>query len=126
MKVVVCGSRNGPKSTFIVMPEEVYREMDRLHAELRITDLMQGGNPCGVDGFARRWATTKPEIRRWVCKAEWIKFGPAAGPIRNRRMVEWHRDIVIGFPGDRGTADMIAQAEAAGIPLRRVLQPAIT
>jgi hypothetical protein len=81
---------------------------------------MQGGAR-GVDSFAREWATTK-HIGRWVCNAEWDKHGRSAGPRRNARMLEWKPDLVIAFPGGRGTADMVAKAEAAGISVRRVLQ----
>jgi len=117
MKVVVCGGRN------FRSPAQVWRELELQHAELHITDLMQGGCPTGVDKFARDWAATRPhEIRRWVCKADWDKHGRAAGPIRNSRMVEWKPDVVIAFPGGAGTANMVKQAEAAGIPVRRVLQ----
>jgi hypothetical protein len=116
VKVVVCGDRG------FQSPAQVWREMDKQHAELHFTDLMQGGCPTGVDKFARDWAKTKPEIKRWVCRAEWTKYGLAAGPIRNGRMAEWKPDYVIAFPGGRGTADMMRQAEAAGIQVRRVLQ----
>jgi len=115
MKVVVCGGRN------FRSPVLVFREFDRLHAELHFTDLMQGGCPTGVDCFARERATTKPEIQRWVCRAEWDKYGPSAGPRRNARMVEWKPDVVIAFPGNRGTADMVEKAESDGIPVRQVL-----
>jgi RNA-splicing ligase RtcB len=73
----------------------------------------------GVD--SPQWATTKPEIQRWVCRAEWDKYGPSAGPRRNARMVEWKPDVVIAFPGNRGTADMVEKAESDGIPVRQVL-----
>lgn len=116
MKVVVCGSRSFPS------PAQVWRELELLHVELKFTDLMQGGCPTGVDRFARDWAATRREIRRWVCHAEWTKFGRSAGPIRNGRMVIWRPDVVIAFPGGDGTADMVEQAEKADIPVRRVLQ----
>lgn len=116
MRVVVCGSRD------FRSPAQVWREMELLHVELKITELMQGGCPTGVDKFARDWAATRPhEIKRWVCKAEWKKYGPPAGPIRNGRMVLWGPDLVIAFPGGDGTKNMIEQAEAACIPVRRVL-----
>ncbi len=53
--------------------------------------------------------------------ADWERLGPAAGPIRNRAMIEQeHPDVVLAFPGGRGTADMVRKAEAAGIPVERV------
>jgi hypothetical protein len=45
----------------------------------------------------------------------------AAGPIRNARMLEEGKpDIVIAFPGGRGTANMIEQAHAAGVEVVQV------
>jgi hypothetical protein len=114
MKVIVCGGRDFPS------PAQIWNELDRLHAEYAFTELMHGGAR-GVDSFAREWAATKPEIRRYVCNAEWGKYGKAAGPKRNSRMLQWNPDLVIAFPGGAGTADMIRQSEAAGIPVRKSL-----
>lgn len=48
--------------------------------------------------------------------ADWHRDGKAAGPIRNRRMLlEGMPDLVVAFPGGRGTADMVRRARAAGI-----------
>jgi predicted Rossmann-fold nucleotide-binding protein len=113
MKVVVCGSRN------LRSPARVWRELDRLHAEYKFTDLMHGGAK-GVDRHAKEWAKTKPEIQVWVCPALWKKFGPAAGPIRNGRMLQWKPDLVIAFPGGPGTANMMELAKRAGVPVHRV------
>jgi ABC-type Fe3+-hydroxamate transport system substrate-binding protein len=44
-----------------------------------------------------------------------VKYGPSAGPIRNGRMLEYKPDLVIAFPGGRGTANMVKQARKAGI-----------
>jgi predicted Rossmann-fold nucleotide-binding protein len=30
-------------------------------------------------------------------------------------MLEWKPDLVVAFPGGTGTADMVAQAKAAGV-----------
>jgi len=115
MKVIVCGGRD------FRSPAQVWRELDRLHAELGFTELMQGGAR-GVDTFAKEWARTKPEITRWVCNADWKTYGRSAGAIRNSKMLLWKPDLVIAFPGGIGTKDMTHKAEAAGVPVRRVLQ----
>lgn len=48
--------------------------------------------------------------------ANWDFYGKKAGPIRNTWMLKYATpDLVIAFPGGGGTADMVAQAEAAGI-----------
>ncbi len=54
-----------------------------------------------------------------VCAAKWETYGKAAGPIRNREMLLNLPALVVAFPGGKGTADMVRQAERAGIPVRR-------
>jgi predicted Rossmann-fold nucleotide-binding protein len=116
MKVLVCGGRD------FRSPAQVWRELDKLHSERGFTALMQGGAR-GVDTFAREWAATKPGIQRYVCRADWNKHGKAAGPIRNARMLEWKPDLVVAFPGGRGTSDMIAQSRRAGVEVVEPLPP---
>jgi len=94
MKVLVCGGRN------LRSPAQVFRALDRLHQEKPITELMQGG-ATGADQFAMEWAATKPEIKRYVCHADWETHGRAAGPIRNEKMLTWKPDLVVAFPGRR-------------------------
>lgn len=106
MKVIVCGGRDFPS------PAQVWQDLDRLHAQLGFTELMQGG-ATGVDQFAKEWAGTKPEIKRFVCKADW-SLGKRAGPLRNARMLEWKPDLVVAFPGGRGTDDMVHRSAEAG------------
>ncbi|CAM4352371.1 hypothetical protein [Nocardiopsis rhodophaea] len=50
----------------------------------------------------------------------WRQYGRAAGPVRNRWMVEDGADLVIAFPGGSGTAHLVREAEKAGIPVRRI------
>lgn len=80
--------------------------------------LVQGGAP-GADQMARNWAFKQNE-QYLNCMinmpADWNGLGKAAGPIRNQKMLDEHRpDIVLAFPGGRGTADMVAKARAAGV-----------
>lgn len=111
--MLVCGGRN------FRSPAEFYREMDRLHERFGFTHIMHGG-ASGVDTFASEWAATKPGIERYVCRPDWEKHGRAAGPMRNARMLEWKPDVVIAFPGGRGTADMVRKARAAGVDVIEV------
>ncbi|QCH15560.1 DUF2493 domain-containing protein [Synechococcus sp. CB0101] len=57
-----------------------------------------------------------------ACPAAWSEHGRAAGPIRNRQMLERSLDLasalplgagllVIGFPGSRGTTSLLDQAK---------------
>lgn len=87
----------------------------------------QGGIECvihgaapGADGLAARWAK-EVGIPVKAYPAAWNIHGPAAGPIRNQQMLdEGKPDLVIAFPGGRGTADMVRRAKAAGVKVVEV------
>lgn len=110
MRVIVCGGRKYRNEAFI------WRTLDKLHAERQFTAFMQGG-AAGADRIAKEWANTKQGLNRWVCKADWDKYGKAAGPLRNARMIEWKPDLVVAFPDpdSKGTWDMVERARAAGV-----------
>ena len=74
-----------------------------------------------------------------ACPAPWRQYGRAAGPIRNRQMLERSLDLlaalpmgagllVIGFPGSRGTASLLDQAKRlsrrSAIPIEVLQIPA--
>lgn len=83
--------------------------------------LVHGGAP-GADSEA----ACVGYLLGWIVEAhpaDWQRHGRAAGPIRNQQMVDSGADLVIAFPGGRGTADMVRRARAAGIPVR-VIPPA--
>lgn len=51
-----------------------------------------------------------------IYKADWGTHGKAAGMIRNKQMlVEGKPDMVLAFPGGRGTANMVEIARKAGV-----------
>lgn len=88
-------------------------------SSLNIEAIIHGGAR-GADEGANDWAGSEHVPAR-AFHADWRKHGNAAGPIRNQRMIdEGKPDIVIAFPGGRGTADMVRLAEAAGIPVIHV------
>lgn len=80
--------------------------------------IIHGGAP-GADTFADKWAADHG-IERVVCLADWAEHGKAAGPIRNREMLERGPSIVIAFPGGRGTADMVRIAREKGLEVAEV------
>jgi YspA, cpYpsA-related SLOG family len=83
---------------------------------IEFREFMQGGAR-GADALAKDWAMTHPDIKRFEIKADWKRYGNAAGPIRNQRMLEWGPDLVVAFAGGTGTAGMVALARAAGVPV---------
>lgn len=53
-----------------------------------------------------------------VTKDDWKTQGKAAGPMRNRRMlIDGQPQLVVAFPGGRGTADMCSQAAGHKVPV---------
>lgn len=82
-----------------------------------VTEVVSGG--CrGVDAFGERWARERGIAVR-VFKPDWDRHGKAAGPIRNRQMIDYvgpSGALVAVWDGQsRGTADVIRQAQAAGL-----------
>ena len=111
MRVLVCGGRD-------------YRDQERFYGVMDALDpkptmFIQGGSN-GADYLVTRWAEDRG-IQRMDFIASWSSHGKAAGPIRNQQMLDQGKpDLVLAFPGGRGTADMVRRAEAAGVPVRSV------
>ncbi len=59
-------------------------------------------------------------------EADWKRFGRAAGPMRNKHMVDLGADLCLAFlRGDSpGTTGTIGLARAAGIPVKVFRSPA--
>jgi hypothetical protein len=108
IRVLICGGRD-------------FDDTKLMHRTLLERDkatpfsLVIHGGAQGADKMAHQWAKKNlVPVREF--KADWEKWGRSAGPIRNRAMIyEGHPDLVIAFPGGRGTADMIRQARQSGI-----------
>ena len=109
MIVLVCGGRN-------------FDDAAALSAALNSLDisLLIEGGARGADRLAREWAgANMVPVRTFA--ADWRLHGGAAGPIRNAAMLRGGKpDLIVAFPGGRGTADMCAKAELAGV---RVIRP---
>jgi ABC-type Fe3+-hydroxamate transport system substrate-binding protein len=70
--------------------------------------------------LAGAWARTH-SIPNYKFPADWIKYGKSAGPKRNMEMILSAKpDLVVAFPGSKGTADMISKAKAAGIEVLEI------
>ena len=93
-------------------PEILYPVMDYFVKEYNITKIISGG-ALGADTIARFYAKEKNiDFKEYkITKEEWDRLGKAAGPIRNRQMLDENNiGIVIGFKGWRGTPDMLDYA----------------
>ncbi len=109
MKVLVCGGRH-----YSDLPQ-LFWALDNLQPSVVIE-----GGATGADALARRYAE-KRGIQLQTFEAEWSKYGNAAGPIRNRKMLnEGKPDLVLACPGGKGTADMVRRASVAGITVQHI------
>lgn len=107
-RVLVCGGRSYGGWKFLS------RELDRLNEEMSFSLIIHGGAP-GADSLADSWANLR-KIPRMVFKANWAKYGRAAGANRNRKMlVEGRPELVVAVPGGPGTAHMVEIAKKAGV-----------
>lgn len=77
--------------------------------------------PTGADRLVRK-ITAAAEFcdDAVVFNADWDLLGLSAGPVRNRQMLDSGVELLIAFPGHKGTADCIQQAVTRGIPVIRV------
>lgn len=112
-RVLVCGGR------MFDQPRVVGRALAEIHSRTPIGLVISGG-ATGADRCGERWAEHN-RIPLCVFPANWRFNGRAAGPIRNTAMLEFARpQLVVAFPGGRGTAHMISLARAAGVEVREI------
>lgn len=107
MKLLVTGGRDFADEAM------VKRVLDVLHTKHSFTLLIHG-DASGLDRLAGAWAKTAG-IEVLACPADWKRHGRGAGPIRNKAMLDHKPELLVAFPGGKGTADMVKQAEKAGL-----------
>ncbi len=111
-KVLVCGGRNYNNR------EKLYSTLNNLDKEYNFIEVIEGG-ALGADILAAQWAIENNK-KKTTFKADWSK-GRSAGPIRNLKMLkEGKPDLIIAFPGGRGTQNMIKQAKLANLPIYEI------
>lgn len=142
MIVLVCGGRDFGDLKHVLRGSRIWREReaefvfamsaldDILHPSQMISDDMDTwlpkdvriitGGARGADDVGASWAAVNwTDYKEY--KADWSKHGNAAGVIRNQQMLDEEAvDLVIAFPGGRGTADMVRRAREAKIPVMEV------
>jgi hypothetical protein len=110
-RILVCGGRDFSSVA------AVYKVLDiqlRIHRHVTVIE----GGAKGADALAANWVKNPGwagTIKHEQYPADWHKHGKAAGPIRNQQMLDTGIDLVLAFPGGRGTADMIQRAQKAGV-----------
>lgn len=116
MKLLVCGPRDWNDRDI------VWGNLD-MYLGRGIAEVIAGGAP-GVDTFAVDWAEHRG-IGYTVHEADWKRYGTAAGPKRNLKMLSDNPHGVLAFryvgqPVTRGTTDMVTKAVQFGISVHFV------
>lgn len=113
MNVLVCGGRDFED---IMMINGVLDEL----REAKGINLLIHGDARGADSLAYRWATSRG-VDQVRVPANWNGRGTGAGPFRNKLMLDlFDVDLVVAFPGGKGTENMISQASQRQILILRV------
>jgi hypothetical protein len=111
LRILVCGGRDFGDAGLLSRALDAFSGTD--------VELCHGGAR-GADAMAGEYAKRRGWAVR-VFPADWRKHGKAAGPIRNRHMLaEFKPDIVVAFPGGRGTDDMMRISRKAGVMVSEV------
>ena len=113
MKLVVTGGRD------YAMSESDFETLAEVLETLKPEEVCVG---CarGVDDTVA-WFSMSKDIPTNRFIADWESHGKAAGPIRNRYMLDYagFDAVVLVFPGGKGTADMEKQAIKRGLTILR-------
>lgn len=118
VRIIVCGGREfNDKTMFEENMDEVMKEYP--NAEI------VSGHASGADTFGEEYAKAHG-LRLSVFPAEWKKYGRAAGPIRNKQMLDYASEgcpVIVAFWNgqSRGTKNMVTQAKNAGAKCHVVL-----
>lgn len=115
MKWVVCGGRE------YFNRENIYASLYTINQYYPCKLLIEGGAR-GPDTISGEWANGN-KINHLRVPAQWDFYGSSAGSVRNMEMlcfmgiIDLRPDIVIAFPGNRGTQDMQNKSWLMDVPV---------
>lgn len=116
MRVLVCGGRDYTNK------DNLYKWLEKVLCNHFGDLVIISGMAQGADTLAATWAR-EYWVRLLKFPAKWDELGNSAGVIRNQEMIDKGApDIVIAFPGGKGTADMKARAKKAKIPVLEIYE----
>jgi len=112
-KVLICGGRDFDNR------DVLFTTLDDLNLRFCFSCVITGGAK-GADRLAHLWAA-KNHLDAKVYPANWERHGKMAGILRNREMLkEESPDLIVAFPGGRGTEDMVKIGRKAGVEVFEV------
>jgi YspA, cpYpsA-related SLOG family len=123
MRILVCGGRTYDDRDL------VWRTLDDYQHRHGSITVIQGGAP-GADALAKEWWYKRPQKGTLISvptaweelshadaasrtRADGSRYDAAAGGRRNAEMLDEKPDLVLAFPGNKGTRDMLRRTEEA-------------
>lgn len=115
MKLVIAGSR-----TFNLNTTDLWSILIMANLDRRTTTIISGG-ASGIDTTAIQMAKDY-EINYYEYMADWIKYGKAAGPMRNKRMAVEGDELLVVWDGEsKGSANMKSEMLLLKKPVHEVI-----
>ena len=111
MRILVCGGRDFTDKDLL------WKILDEINAENQIVEIIHG-DARGADSLAGEYARSN-RIIETPFPADWEQYGKAAGMIRNKEMIKLNPDLVVSFPGGKGTQNMESIAIRENVKLIR-------
>jgi hypothetical protein len=110
MRVLIAGGRDFSDKEFL------NRYMDKYLDEVT---MVISGTAKGADRLGEKWAHSHDiPVERYP--AQWARYGGAAGPIRNKEMLDKGKpDLVVVFKGGRGSEHMATISRKAKVKVKR-------
>lgn len=120
MKLIIAGSRNlFIDDEFIfngLIPLGLYEKGEYLFNE--IVSGNSGSVDLAAESFANCWAGLP--LKRF--KANWLKYGRAAGPIRNKEMAEYGDALLLIWDGEsKGSLSMKKEMKKLNKPIYEII-----
>jgi len=110
MRILIAGGRDFNDFASLVVFMKPYRHL--------VTAVISG-KARGADKLGEQWANLVGAVVE-PYPADWEKHGKAAGPIRNKQMLdEGKPDLVVVFPGGVGSNHMATIAKKKGVEVIR-------
>ena len=111
---IICGGRDFADA------EMFNSAMGDLVRSRGMPECIINGGARGADLLAREWAEHHA-IQAVTVLADWDSHGRQAGPLRNQTMLDRSPNLVVAFPGGRGTADMVRRSRKAGVDVAEII-----
>lgn len=115
MKLIIAGSR-----TLDLPSSFIQGCVDLIGTDGQLTEIVEGG-AAGVDWSGEQWARQN-KIPVKTIKADWNKFGPKAGPLRNKEMAQYGDELLLIWNGtSKGSASMKKEMQKLNKPIYEVI-----